>query len=118
MIDIILVKRLAIVSALFLTDISLTYACMFYLRKFFPKSDWSKNELNFITRLFWKTWGLEKGTFFFALVIYPVIFLLSLFLIKEDFVFGSLIGMYIIVLINNFKQLQWVAEYGKEKNKK
>jgi hypothetical protein len=111
-----LLGRIIIFSVLFFCDIMLTYFYMVKYRQIYSEDEeWHSAEGNIILKFCWKKWGLHIGTFFGVIFVYPIICLIILFT-KVDFIFGMLIGIYLMVFMYNIHSLRDLLKDGKEKN--
>lgn len=113
-IDYFFLGRIAIFSSLFFCDLMLTYFFMMKYRQIYPEDEqWYSSEGSFVLRWCWKKWGLNKGTFFGVIFVYPLICLLILFT-RIDFVFGMVIGVYLMVFTSNIYILRRLFTDGKK----
>jgi hypothetical protein len=101
------------ISFLFLLDITATYITAIKYRKAFPNDkNWHEIEINIILKSAWKKWGLQKGTFISAIIIYPIIFSIIYFL-KDEFIIGMITGLYFMVLLMHIYNLKILSQHGK-----
>lgn len=110
--------QISIISLFFFLDLMATYFFMISYRKMKPKDKkWYELELNFLLRNCWKKWDIHKGTLIGAVFVYPVIFAVAYF-IDNQFAFGLIIGVYILVFVIHITNFRILLISNKKRKKK
>lgn len=105
MVNLTLINVAGTIYLFFIADVLATYLFMFFYKKAFPRrKDWIDMEFNQIVKMYWKKYGLDKGSLLAFFTLLPIISFIIFWIYStgDDFYFGVVVGMYFLLMIVHY----------------